>query len=72
MRRSLRILGMASVLTFAATVPLAAAGPVEDCYDRVLERCDAALAEAKWYEKIAIGALCTGLLAGCTGSVFAQ
>lgn len=72
MRRSIRSLMFVSVLSFSAAVPLAAAGPVEDCYDRVLTLCDAALKDSNWAEKIAVGVACTVMIADCTGSVMAS
>lgn len=41
------------------------AGPVEDCYDKVLRTCDQALEESAWWEKPAVGLLCTLMLGGC-------
>jgi len=69
MLRRLRTVGLASALAVVLAVP-ASAGPVEDCYDAVINRCDAALDGAKWYEKVAVGAACTLMLAGCAGAAF--
>ena len=41
------------------------AGETTDCFWEVQERCDDALEEAKWWEKPAVGLVCTGMLAGC-------
>lgn len=38
---------------------------VAECYAEVLERCDEALEESAWWEKPAVGLICTGMLAGC-------
>lgn len=70
MRRFLCRMGMVSALAFSAAMPLSAAGPVEDCYDRVIDRCAAAMEEAAWYEDVAIGIMCSGMLAGCTTVAF--
>lgn len=52
---------------------LLAAGPtasyaqtVKECYDEVTWDCYQAMKDAKWYEKVALGAYCSALLAGCT------
>ena len=41
------------------------AGPVFDCYNDVMETCDDALEASSWWQKPAVGLLCTGMLAGC-------
>ena len=57
----------ALVLSLTLVSPLAAEG--NDCIDYWLFKCDAALKEANWAEKIVIGAYCTGLLAACSVKV---
>ena len=66
MSRHIRTGLLAMTLSLSVAVP-ASADPVSDCYNAVLDRCAEALEDARWYEKVAIGILCTGLLAGCTG-----
>lgn len=68
MLRHLRTFGLIGALSFSAALPLAAE-TVSECYNRVVERCDTALSNAAWWEKPAVGIMCTGLLGGCTGNV---
>lgn len=62
-RMIMRTMG-ALVLSLTLVSPLAAEDTA--CYDYWLFKCDAALKEANWAEKIAIGAYCTALLASCS------
>jgi len=71
MLRHLRTLGLIGALSLSAASG-SAAESVSDCYERVLERCDAALSNASWWEKPALGIMCTGLLGGCTGDILAE
>lgn len=71
MIRHLRTFGLVGVLSVAAAAPLAAE-TVSECYFRVIAECDEALANAKWWEKPAVGVLCAGMMGGCTGNVFAS
>ena len=48
----------------SAGKPLAAE-TVADCYEKVLDKCAYAMDGARWYEKVAIGILCSAMLAGC-------
>jgi hypothetical protein len=57
------VAALALVAVIVALAPLHA--DVADCYDRVLANCNAALDDASWWEKPAVGLLCTGMLAGC-------
>lgn len=43
---------------------------VADCYERVTELCADAMDGARWYERFAVGVLCTGMLAGCAAETF--
>lgn len=43
----------------------AAAAGADDCFE-IIDSCAAALEDANWLEKIAIGNLCTLLLVGCS------
>jgi hypothetical protein len=52
----------------SAGKPLAAE-TVADCYDKVLTKCADAMDGAKWYEKVALGILCSAMLAGCNTTV---
>jgi len=65
-RKSIVVLTMA---IGAFTSPVFA-GEVTDCYWEVMEACDDALEASNWIQKIAVGALCTGLLAGCGFEAF--
>jgi hypothetical protein len=60
-RRTLAILTL-SIGGFAYPV---VAHTIEDCYDSVLSSCADALEEARWWEKPAVGFICTGMLMGC-------
>lgn len=66
MSRHIRTVMLAMSLSVGVAVP-AAADPVSDCYNAVLDKCAAAMEDAAWYEKFALGVLCSGMLAGCTG-----
>lgn len=55
---------LAAGLTLSAQ-PLAAA-TAQDCYDYVLTRCADAMDGANFFEKVAIGIVCSSMLAGCT------
>jgi len=48
----------------AATSPVVGYG-VSECYDRVLQECNDALEQSNYLEKVAVGLMCTGMLAGC-------
>lgn len=55
---------LAAGLTLSAQ-PLAAA-TTQECYDYVLKECSNAMSDANFIEKVAIGIICTSMLAGCT------
>jgi hypothetical protein len=55
---------LAAGLTMSAQ-PLAAA-TVQDCYDYVITKCADAMEDANFVEKVAIGIVCSSMLAGCT------
>lgn len=54
----------ALVLSLTLVSPLAA--DESDCIDYWLKKCDHALSESNWAEKIVIGVYCTGMLASCS------
>lgn len=56
-------------LALAGTASPIAAETAADCYEKVLKMCSEALDGARWYEKAAIGVMCTGMLAGCNVTV---
>lgn len=58
---------LVAVVLGTSTQPLAAT-TVQDCYEKVLAWCVAAMEDANWLQKFAIGELCTGMLVGCTGA----
>lgn len=66
MRHHIRTTLLAMSLSTAVAFP-AAAGPVEDCYNAVLDRCAAAMEDANIVERFALGVICSGMLAGCAG-----
>jgi len=62
----------ATLLTLALSTTMAApasAGPLEDCYDAVLDRCAEAMKDANPLEKFALGVICTGMLVGCASKL---
>ncbi len=61
-RRGVAVLMLALA---AFTSPLFAES-VEECYDDVITLCDDTLEDSNWLEKIAVGAACSLMLAGCT------
>jgi hypothetical protein len=60
-RRGVAILSLA---LGGFTSPLVGQG-VATCYDKVMGSCNEALEASSWWEKPAVGLLCTGMLAGC-------
>ena len=46
-----------------------AATTVAECYEKVLTKCADAMDGARWYEKVALGILCSAMLAGCNTTV---
>lgn len=64
-----------AVVTAVAITALAtaarplAAQTVAECYEKVLTLCAEAMDGAKWYEKVAVGVVCTAMLAGCNTTV---
>ena len=69
MRSFARSIVLAVVLAAgSAPASMAAAETISQCYDRVLTDCTEALESARWWEKPAIGALCTLMLVGCSSN----
>ena len=66
MRKALLIALGALTLTLSTASP-AMAETVEECVNRVTRDCDAALAESNWYEKIAVGIVCSAMYLTCGG-----
>lgn len=66
MRKALLIALGALTLTLSTASP-ALAETVEECTNRVTRDCDAALADSNWYEKIAVGIVCTAMYLACGG-----
>jgi hypothetical protein len=62
-RMIMRTMG-ALVLSLTLVSPLAAED--SSCYDYWIKKCDHALEDANWAEKVAIGAYCTAMLASCS------
>ncbi|MGI8400929.1 MAG: hypothetical protein ACR2NS_04905 [Gemmatimonadaceae bacterium] len=48
---------------FGIATPMAV--KASPCTDSVIADCGAAMADANWIQRIALGDLCAGLLAGC-------
>jgi len=70
MKKPTRPVLLAAFALLAAGPTVSYAETVADCYDRVNWQCYQAMRDAKWYEKVAIGAYCSGMLAGCTTELF--
>lgn len=66
MKHLIRVPLAALALTASLSAPLLADETVSECQDRVITDCAAALEDANWVEKVAIGVVCTGRLAGCS------
>ncbi len=57
---------LSAVALSAAFSPLAAqSARYQDCLDDIISWCDDTLSSASWWEKPAIGLVCTGMLGGC-------
>jgi hypothetical protein len=59
--------GYLAVLLGAFATPVHASEKLE-CYRGVLDDCEAWMEDARWYEKLAIGAVCAGMLVGCAAT----
>lgn len=70
MKKPTRPILLAAFALMAAGPTVTYAEKVSECYDKVTWDCHQAMKEAKWFEKIALGAVCTGMLAGCTTQLF--
>lgn len=66
MRKALLIALGALTLTLSTASP-AMAETVEECVNRVTRDCDRALADSNWYEKIAVGIVCSAMYLTCGG-----
>lgn len=66
MRKASLIALGALTLTLSSSSP-AMAETVEQCVNRVMRDCDRALADSNWFEKIAVGIVCTGMYIACGG-----
>lgn len=64
-----RNLRVATVLLALALPTNAYAETVADCYEKVLKLCADAMEESNWFERFAVGVMCTGMLAGCNTQV---
>src|SRR3954463_3088246 len=58
---------IAKAVLFTALLGAATPGVARanDCTDKVIADCGAAMADAAWWEKIILGDLCSALLYGC-------
>ena len=65
MKQLFRVALGALALSASFSAPLLAAETVSECQGRVIFECADALSDANWVEKVAIGVVCTGRLAGC-------
>jgi hypothetical protein len=60
---------VASVAVIGATAQPVAARTVAECYNSVLKSCADAMDGARFYERVAIGILCSAMLVGCNTSI---
>jgi hypothetical protein len=60
---------VATVAVIGATAQPVAAETVADCYNKVLTRCAAAMEDANFFERVAVGVFCAGMLLGCNTTV---
>jgi hypothetical protein len=72
--RTMHTLNRAIMTAVAVTALATAARPlaaqtVAECYEKVLTLCAAAMEDARWYEKAALGVVCTAMLVGCNTTV---
>ena len=56
-----------SLFALSAAVAQPAAAQ-SDCFRDVLEDCAEAMDGARWYERFALGVICSGMLALCGGA----
>ncbi len=54
-----------SLLALSAAAARPVAAQVSNCYSDVLRDCAAAMDGARWYERWALGVVCSGMLVGC-------
>jgi hypothetical protein len=66
MRKATLIALGALTLTFSTASP-AMAETVQECTERVIRDCDRALADSNWFEKVAVGIVCSGMYLACGG-----
>lgn len=52
----------------ASAQPLAAQ-TVQECYDYVIKTCSDAMEDSNFFERVAIGIVCSAMLAGCTAKI---
>ena len=70
MKTSNRAVLLVSALTIATgSLSGLAAETVGECQERVIESCAEAMEDARFYERVAVGLLCTGLLVGCSANI---
>ena len=72
--RSMHTFNRAIMTAVAVTALATAARPlaaqtVAECYEKVLTMCAEAMEDAKWYEKAALGVVCTAMLVGCNTTI---
>lgn len=59
--------GFLALLLAVAPVP-AQANETSDCCRDVVSDCAGAMEGGRWYERFAVGVICTGMIAGCVVS----
>lgn len=65
MKHAFRVPLAALALTASLSNPLLAES-VGDCQDRIIFQCADAMSDSNWAERVALGIVCAGRLAGCS------
>jgi len=63
-RKTRKAIAIFTLAMGAFTAPVVG-DSISECYDKVLRHCNDALEESNYLEKMAVGLICTGMLAGC-------
>jgi hypothetical protein len=66
MKHAFRVPLAALALTASLSAPLLAEETVTQCQDRIISECARAMEDSNWAERVALGIVCTGRLAGCS------
>lgn len=66
MKQLIRVPLAALALTASLSAPLLAEETITDCQNRIIFECAQAMEDSNWAERIALGIVCTGRIAGCS------